>query len=60
MSWPLVTRWTPGLPECGGAGQHRQCDPNTGQIDDQLTRSQVRELLLEAFVPDTTTREADR
>lgn len=40
--------------------QHRQRDPNTAQIDDQLARSQVRELLLEAFLPDTTRNETGR
>ena len=38
--------------------QHRQRDPATAQIDDQRARSTVRQLLLAAFVPDTTTREA--
>ena len=39
--------------------QHRQRDPATAEIDDQRARSTVRELLLAAFVPDTTTREAN-
>ena len=34
--------------------QHRKRDPNAAMIDDQLARSEVRELLLAAFVPDTT------
>jgi AcrR family transcriptional regulator len=37
--------------------QHRQHDPNTAGIDDQRARSQVRELLLAAFVPDAATKE---
>ena len=35
--------------------QHRKRDPNAALIDDQQARSSVRELLLAAFVPDTTT-----
>jgi AcrR family transcriptional regulator len=39
----------------GWFAQHRKRDPNAALIDDQQARSSVRELLLAAFVPDTTT-----
>jgi AcrR family transcriptional regulator len=34
--------------------QHRKRDPNAATIDDEQARSEVRALLLAAFVPDTT------
>lgn len=40
--------------------QHRQRDPDAAQLDDQLAHSQVRELLLAAFAPDTTNSETGR
>jgi AcrR family transcriptional regulator len=38
----------------GWFAQHRKRDPNAAMIDDQQARSSVRDLLLAAFVPDTT------
>jgi AcrR family transcriptional regulator len=39
----------------GWFAQHRKRDPTAATIDDEQARASVRELLLAAFVPDTTT-----
>ena len=41
----------------GWFAQHRKRDPNAALIDDHQARSSVQELLLAAFVPETTTTE---